>query len=293
MWRPRATKNISDAYQQLGRARRVRPRHRGLKSEAVQPGAAESRSISIFQSYGRLLETNPIATKALTSAAIAGMGDIGCQIYTNRGLAAAAAGAGEAGSDAGAAEGAATWGSTAQQRHLDWTRCARFMLLSGALFAPAAHFWYGFLGRWLPGQTLMVATKRMALDQFVFSPVFVGVFFSALMVLEGEAARIPDKLRQDYWTTLVSNWTLWMPAQLVNFRLVPLQYQVGAANCVGLFWNAYLSFQSFKKIKSAPQSKPEPVPHAHNITYASSPPAANGAYSKHSAVEVRVARRKS
>lgn len=178
MWRLRAVK---EPAAQIGRNKRMRQRHRGLKSEALHEAGAHTAGSGIFRTYSRLLETNPIATKALTSAAIAGLGDIGCQIYTKRMLTTAAA---ELEDNSGAIVRRSAGPHRAQPPLIEWTRCAKFMLLSGALFAPCAHYWYGLLGRWLPGQTLGVATKRMALDQFVFSPVFTGVFFSALMVLQ-------------------------------------------------------------------------------------------------------------
>jgi hypothetical protein len=39
-------------------------------------------------------------------------------------------------------------------------------------------------------------------------------------------AQIRRKLEADYWDTLVGNWYLWVPAQLINFRFVPNKYQV-------------------------------------------------------------------
>jgi hypothetical protein len=203
---------------------------------------------SIFQRYTMALEAHPLAVKSITSAIIAGIGDIGCQAYKRFKFSS------ETHSDD------ETSTSTEKQlshtaetpKSFDWYRCAKFMFLGGCLFAPSVHVWYGMLVRLVPGRSLTTATKRMAMDQFLFAPILTGVFFSALMVLEGEAAKILDKLNQDYWSTLVANWTLWMPAQLLNFRLVPLRYQVLFANGVGLFWNFYLSSKCFKKLPNEP-----------------------------------------
>lgn len=86
------------------------------------------------------------------------------------------------------------------------------------------------------------------MDQLGFAPTFLPVFFSTLLTLEGHAASIPDKLRQDWWPATCANWSVWVPAQLLNFRFVPAPLQVLFANVVGLFWNAYLSFVGHAQI---------------------------------------------
>jgi Mpv17 / PMP22 family len=101
----------------------------------------------------------------------------------------------------------------------------------------------------ISGTGFGVAVKRMSMDQFLFSPAFTGLFFSVLMLAEGKLAQLPDKLEQDYWTTMKCNWALWMPAQLINFGLVPPHLQVLFANGVGALWSFYMSSVSFKKLE--------------------------------------------
>ena len=40
------------------------------------------------------------------------------------------------------------------------------------------------------------------------------------------------------------NWQIWVPFQFLNFRLVPPNLQVAAANVIALVWNVYLSWAS-------------------------------------------------
>jgi hypothetical protein len=44
------------------------------------------------------------------------------------------------------------------------------------------------------------------------------------------------------WPALKTNWSMWIPAQLVNFALVPIQFRVLVANIVALFFNTYMSY---------------------------------------------------
>lgn len=73
---------------------------------------------------------------------------------------------------------------------IDWGRCARFTLLGAGFLAPCLHFWYGFLGRAIPGKALSNVVKRVALDQLVFAPVFLMSFLSLVMLLDGQAAKV-------------------------------------------------------------------------------------------------------
>ena len=96
----------------------------------------------------------------------------------------------------------------------------------------------------LPGMSVGPTVARVAVDQFCFAPVFIPTFVSTLMVLEGNTDPnvIAAKVKADWWPALQGNWWIWIPAQAVNFSIVPLQYQVLFANTVGLVFNMYLSF---------------------------------------------------
>jgi protein Mpv17 len=53
---------------------------------------------------------------------------------------------------------------------------------------------------------------------------------------------IVEALKREYMGIMKANWLVWIPAQLLNFKVVRLKYQVLFTNVVELFWNAYLSF---------------------------------------------------
>jgi len=54
---------------------------------------------------------------------------------------------------------------------------------------------------------------------------------------QGHAGGVQAKLRQDLRPTLVANWKVWVPFQLVNFRFVPPSLQArpsqGTGRCLG------------------------------------------------------------
>ncbi|KAJ6813888.1 protein sym-1 [Iris pallida] len=92
------------------------------------------------------------------------------------------------------------------------------------------------------------AFLRLLLDQFGFSPIFIGVFLSALVTLEGRPSQVMPKLKQEWFSSVLANWQLWIPFQFLNFLFVPQNFQVLAANVVALAWNVILSFKAHKEV---------------------------------------------
>jgi protein Mpv17 len=78
--------------------------------------------------------------------------------------------------------------------------------------------------------------------QLLFAPSFIVLFFAAMATAQGRAGETMARLETSYKDTLITNYKLWPAAQIVNFKFVPLQYQVLFANFVSVFWNAYLSW---------------------------------------------------
>uniref|UniRef100_A0A0D6R9K5 Peroxisomal membrane protein MPV17 n=1 Tax=Araucaria cunninghamii TaxID=56994 RepID=A0A0D6R9K5_ARACU len=175
---------------------------------------------SFLSWYLMLLEKFPVTTKAVTSALLTFFGDLFCQFVIE------------------------------ESSKLDAKRIFMFSLLGLVLVGPTLHFWYLSLSKLISGPGAIRASLRLLLDQFLFAPIFIGVFFSSLLTLEGRPAEIPSKLEQEWFASVVANWKLWIPFQFLNFLVVPQQFQVLAANIIALAWNIYLSFASHKKIPS-------------------------------------------
>jgi hypothetical protein len=72
--------------------------------------------------------------------------------------------------------------------------------LGFALVGPVLHYWYGFLARKFAKDTLLNVLKRLALDQLVFTPVFITVFMSSVLALDGrpENVRIASAICKYY-----------------------------------------------------------------------------------------------
>ncbi|EGC42991.1 Mvp17/PMP22 family protein [Histoplasma capsulatum var. duboisii H88] len=133
-------------------------------------------------------------------------------------------------------------------RHLatpfDFERLTRFMAY-GFFMAPIQFQWFGFLARSFPITTThatVPALKRVAMDQLIFAPIGLLCFFTFMTVAEGGGRRAIVRKMQDVYTpTLKANFMLWPAVQILNFRVIPIQFQIPFVSTVGIAWTAYLS----------------------------------------------------
>ncbi|KAJ6795039.1 protein sym-1 [Iris pallida] len=175
-------------------------------------------SFFFFSWYLMALDKHPVVTKAITSAVLTLIGDLICQLLID------------------------------QVQQLDLKRTFVFTLLGLVLVGPTLHFWYLSLSKMVTRPGTSGAFLRLLLDQFGFSPIFIGVFLSALVTLEGRPSQVMPKLKQEWFSSVLANWQLWIPFQFLNFLFVPQNFQVLAANVVALAWNVILSFKAHKEV---------------------------------------------
>ncbi|TVU27145.1 hypothetical protein EJB05_29728 [Eragrostis curvula] len=168
--------------------------------------------------YLMALDKNPVMTKAVTSAVLTLAGDLICQLAIDR------------------------------APKLDLKRTFVFTFLGLVLVGPTLHVWYLYLSKLVTISGAPGAIARLLLDQFIFSPIFIGVFMTLLVTLEGKPSLVVPKLKQEWLSSVMANWQLWIPFQFLNFYFVPQKLQVLAANFVALAWNVILSFKAHKEI---------------------------------------------
>ena len=112
------------------------------------------------------------------------------------------------------------------------------------MFGPAMTYWYQFLGRIKSKSPLRGVFTKVWLDQAVLTPVAVAAFFTSMAVLEGKPQEIVPRIEDKYRRTVLMNWGVFIPAQLVNFWVVPPHLRFGFVGVVSLFWSAYYVFSS-------------------------------------------------
>ncbi|KAL3835314.1 hypothetical protein ACJIZ3_010050 [Penstemon smallii] len=181
-------------------------------------GESGGSNWSLLSWYMSLLAKYPMMTKAVTSALLTLVGDLVCQLAID------------------------------QVPSLDLKRTLIFTLLGLVLVGPTLHFWYLYLSKLITTPGASGAVMRLLLDQFIFAPIFIGTFLSTLVTLEGRPSLVIPKLKQEWFSSVLANWQLWIPFQFLNFRFVPQQFQVLAANFIALVWNVILSYKAHKEV---------------------------------------------
>ncbi|KAI3400523.1 hypothetical protein diail_2722 [Diaporthe ilicicola] len=137
----------------------------------------------------------------------------------------------------------------------DFERLTRFMAYGFAM-APLQFKWFGFLSRTFPitkTSAFGPAMKRVAFDQIIFAPFGLVCFFTVMTVAEGGGRRaVMSKLRDMYVPTLKANYAVWPAVQVINFRLMPVQFQLPFVSTVGIAWTAYLSLTNASEEATQP-----------------------------------------
>ncbi|TQS34511.1 hypothetical protein Golomagni_05102 [Golovinomyces magnicellulatus] len=137
--------------------------------------------------------------------------------------------------------------SRTQPANFDFERLTRFIAY-GFLLAPAQFKWFQFLSRTFP------VTKQSSLGS-----VCVATFFTVMTLAEGGGRRaISNKLRDMYIPTLKANYVVWPLVQMINFRLMPIQFQLPFVSTIGIAWTAYLSLSNAsEEAENRPSSQPQ------------------------------------
>lgn len=100
-------------------------------------------------------------------------------------------------------------------------------------------------------RTWKIIGFKLAMDTFVFDPVYLTLFFSVTSAMEGRGpSHIWAKLKEDLGTTWLVDIAIWSPIQTFNFRFVPVLYQALVVQSCNIVWNAYLSFVQHRSVES-------------------------------------------
>ncbi|KAI9058598.1 hypothetical protein FKP32DRAFT_1635344, partial [Trametes sanguinea] len=162
----------------------------------------------LLQAFNASLIRRPMVTQCVTSAVLFGSGDIVAQqVFEKKGLA-----------------------------NHDFMRTARLAFYGGAIFGPILTKWLQFLERLKFSSPTKGVVYRVYLDQGVFTPMVVGMFFGSLTLLEGKGPfAAKERIKEAYVPTLIRNWGVFIPTQIVNFAVVPPHLRFVTVGVVSLF----------------------------------------------------------
>ena len=79
--------------------------------------------------------------------------------------------------------------------------------------------------------------SKVAIDQLIFTPVGLVIFYTCFKTLEGQPWKVPATIREKFFPTLFAGFAIWPLAHIVNFRFVPTQQRVLFVNGVTVCQN--------------------------------------------------------
>lgn len=107
-------------------------------------------------------------------------------------------------------------------------------------------FRYKWLDRVLPGTAKKTIVKKLLLDQFLMTPPLLGLFFTGMSIMEMQEDPL-EECRNKFLPTFARSCLFWLPAQTVNFLLVPPALRVTYIGTCSLIWANILCFVKRQK----------------------------------------------
>lgn len=110
--------------------------------------------------------------------------------------------------------------------------------------------WYLTMERLLGSSVTLINTfRKVGLDQLGFAPIFTVGILSCIGKLQGQSVgEIKLKLESELKDIVLTGWTIWPAAQLINFYFVPFLVRPLVVSAVALLWNTYLAWKANKSV---------------------------------------------
>lgn len=126
--------------------------------------------------------------------------------------------------------------STAAAR-MDMESVKRFAIMGTVCISPMLTKWYKWIDARFPCNSTAVVTKKVFLDQFVFTPFVVIVFYVGMSALEGKkGAMLFDELKEKGLKTFAMDCCFWIPNTAFNFLCLPAYLRVSFVALSSFVW---------------------------------------------------------
>ena len=108
------------------------------------------------------------------------------------------------------------------------------------------HFFYGWMDKKFPVNSLRYVSYKIFLDQLIASPACMWIFFVGVALLEKRGYDSGwAEMKKKFLFCYAVDWLVWPPNQFINFYYVPNQYRVIYINCLTMLYDIFLSYLKF------------------------------------------------
>ena len=197
---------------------------RSLAKAGAAPPPSLERALAVrggglWGAYTQLLDDKPLITKMCTSLLGFTIGDLLAQGFVEK-----------------SGDG------------IDWKRLTRMATFGFFCHATTGHYFYNFLDAQIPKVTPLTVALKVLIDQTMWAPLFMVMFFSYGCLFDGTPELIAKKCKNDIFTAVKGSWFTWVPAHTINFALIPTEQRLLYINTVQIFFNIFMSVISNKKV---------------------------------------------
>jgi len=174
------------------------------------------RGGGLWQDYQKALDSKPILTKATTSLVGFGVSDALTQLFI-------------------------------EKSDFNVMRLLKMASFGFLLHGTTGHYFYNFLDSVMSGATPLFVAAKVAIDQTLWAPVFMCMFFTYMCLFDGTPELILAKIKQDTFTAVKGSWMTWIPAHTINFAFIPPSQRLLYINSIQIFFNMFMSVIGNKK----------------------------------------------
>ncbi|ETV94090.1 hypothetical protein H310_12109 [Aphanomyces invadans] len=172
--------------------------------------------------YTRLVHRYPLATKAVATGAIFGVGDVSAQCIAS------------------------------DSNTVSLSRVLLTATYGLILQGPALHFWFGRLDALWPGANAVTVIKKVLAQHLIYAPMSIAFFNGWVRYHNGASTESSSeacgKALQNMRDKTPSLWMdgnfFWGPLNVINFSFVPLPHRPLVMNAGNVIWTTYLSYRA-------------------------------------------------
>lgn len=198
-----------------------------------------------FDWYTKILESNPVITKSVTTALIQFLGDYFAQSY-------------EAFQMSSQQKTLGLLCNPFQSFDYNLRRGASLAMDGLLLSGPLLHYAFELMEKILPTEngSSYAAFIHVLANDYLVDSTYLLISFFFVAIVEGHAHELSTLFRKDFLATLQASWgtsVLLIPIEFLCFSKLPVSWRVLSMNFIDILWGAIISFvahRSRRDVKS-------------------------------------------
>jgi len=169
--------------------------------------------------FSRLLSRHPVLTNTAIYGALYVSAELGQQLFNNRVLKP----------------------PEEEAAPIDTASLARYGIIGTCVLPHTLYQGYKVLERIFPGNAPPMVLRKLAIDALLMTPVNISLFYVGMSAMEGKEDVLKE-WKQKFTTTFITASLFWVPANFLNFRVLPPRFRVMFVGGCQIIWVSALCY---------------------------------------------------